>query len=695
MYLSRVRLVNWRSYEDATFDFQKPSSRRPLVLIGAMNGHGKTSFLIALYLGLFGKFGLRYCEGFGSFAENDVSSYRKAVALFRRNTSEQGDPTVVELTFTPTLNDTEEEEKEIRVVRRWFFTAGNKPKQGDNFEEVELYRDARPEKTGDLDIIGDRIEKFLFPAHVMPAFFFDGEQAQTLINNSGAPGIKKALEVMFGTKLLDELHDQMQQYITVCRQKMGGKRHASGKDQELHVKCQERDELNRHIAHLQEQESEITDEKDRLETERRGAQDELARLGGAKALDAKRLQDEVLTAEREKAMSEAAMTETARDLGIALAVSRLAPIIQNRLKAEEDRETWERLKTGTLERTTQVLDAAMPEPASRDNLLGHLAPDLRGRVRERFQSALEHIYHPPPSGCASEYILGHAKGEQRQTVFEMLARCRRSCARDIREKARRLNEAQDRHEEATVKFERLSQLPAQVNDLAARISELNRQIDEAIRRLSSIEYEIRKLKSDLHALSKRIGELTEDIARMEPDQKRVAVAERVHRVLDDLPDRLRPIALLHLEEKVTQHFLSIADKRFEGGRIVFPADEEGSPIFEGREGSRQRLDTMSGFERRSFGVAFSLALAEVTHKRIPLVIDTPLGNADSEYRPRLLKALTTVELDQVIILTHDQEVYGDVLQTIDRQVAQKFLVSFDQDRSMSQVQANAFFGGGI
>lgn len=44
------------------------------------------------------------------------------------------------------------------------------------------------------------------------------------------------------------------------------------------------------------------------------------------------------------------------------------------------------------------------------------------------------------------------------------------------------------------------------------------------------------------------------------------------------------------------------------------------------------------FEKRSFGIAFSLALAEITKRRIPLVIDTPLGNADSEYRPRTLKS---------------------------------------------------------
>ena len=71
MYLSKLHLQNWRSYADVTFAFNEPTEKRSVVLIGAMNGHGKTSFLISLYLGLFGKFGLRHCEGFGLLADED------------------------------------------------------------------------------------------------------------------------------------------------------------------------------------------------------------------------------------------------------------------------------------------------------------------------------------------------------------------------------------------------------------------------------------------------------------------------------------------------------------------------------------------------------------------------------------------------------------------------------------------------
>ena len=691
MYLSKIHLVNWRSYTDAMFEFRKPSSRRPLVLVGAMNGSGKTSLLVSLYLGLFGRFGLKYCEGFDKFSPDDSPHYREAISDFRRNMADPVEPTSIELVFAPTLQDSGEEE--VRVIRRWFFTSANKPKQGDYFETIEMYRDGKVIKLLDVDAAHESLSKYLFPPHIMPAFFFDGEQAQMLVNNSGAPGIKKAVEVMFGTKVVDEVHEQIQRYLSTFHLQMGGKKQASQKEQELQAKCQARDEINKRIAYLQKQEIEMGEEKDRLDLERQRDQETLARLGGEKALDVRVISEAAVSAEHDKTSAERSLTESVRNLGLSLAISRLAVSILNRLKSEEIRETWERLRAGTLERADQVLAAAMPEPPSADELLGHLSIELRERVKERFRLALAQIYVPPPTGCANEYLLGHVKGEHRQSTIDLVTSVRRQRAADIRQKAKHLKDAREQYEDAVARSERFSALPREVADLAERISSYNNQIAEAIRKLTSIENEVRKLKGDLHAINKRIGELQEEIARLEPAQKRVAVAERIHRVVDELVERLRPIALSHLQDAVTRHFLSIADRRFAGGKIAFPISEEGAPVFEWPSGNTQRIDTMSGFERRSFGIAFSLSLAEITQKRVPLVIDTPLGNADSEYRPRLLSALTNVDLDQVIILTHDQEVNGPILDDIEGQVLQKFLVVFDQENRLSSVHANSYFGG--
>lgn len=239
MYLSKLHLHNWRSYADATFEFREPTTRKSVVLVGAMNGHGKTSLLMSLYLGLFGRFGLRYCEGFRSEGEEDIKSYRDAISRYRRNNAVSEEPTTIDLTLTPTVGDADEDE--VRIVRRWYFSGANTPKQGDAFEEVDIYVGGRLQKRGDLDkdplvLAQERVERNLFPAHVAPAFFFDGEQAQELIENMGESGIKKAVEVMFGTKVVSEVADTMNQYLVRARQNAGGKRKSDDRQVELDQK---------------------------------------------------------------------------------------------------------------------------------------------------------------------------------------------------------------------------------------------------------------------------------------------------------------------------------------------------------------------------------------------------------------------------------------------------------------------------
>ena len=250
--------------------------------------------------------------------------------------------------------------------------------------------------------------------------------------------------------------------------------------------------------------------------------------------------------------------------------------------------------------------------------------------------------------------------------------------------------AREAIEDAKIKTKRLNNLPQATKDIRGKLDELNTQNQEISRKLGSLENEIRKLKSDLHTLNEEIGRIQEELARLGPQQKRIAIAERVSRALEDLQEKLKPTTTSRLEEYVTKHFLAIADRRFRGGRIRLPMG--GAPEIEMEGGTKALLEMFSGFEKRSFGIAFSLALAEITRRRIPLIIDTPLGNADSEYRPRTLEALKNVDLDQVIILTHDEEVTARLAETIRSATSQTFLVTFEGAAKGSSVQADAYFG---
>jgi DNA sulfur modification protein DndD len=583
----------------------------------------------------------------------------------------------------------------VRVVRRWYFTGKNEPRPGEGFEEVDVYVGDRLQKRGDLEknalvLAHERIERNLFEAHVAPAFFFDGEQAQKLIENMGEAGIKKAVEVMFGTKVIGELSDTIAQYLVRARQNAGGKKKSSDRQIDLDEKIAQRDGLNLRIGKLQADHIKLEREKDDRDRERNGLQEELARLGGGGNADSARIQAEYLEAERKQADEEKALTAAVRSLGISLAMSRVAPLIVNRLKAEAALESWEGLKRGTVENKDKVIAVALPEPPESDVLLGNLSEEVRRKVRERFLDALERIYNPQPSDCAKEYLLGHVKGDARTKTLLHLSRVLAAGSTEAKGAARHLREAREALEDAKVKTERLNNLPQATKDIRIQLDSLNTQNQEISRKLGGLENEIKKLKSDLHTLNEEIGRIQEELARLGPEQKRIAVAERVSRALEELQERLKPTTTARLEDHVTKYFVAIADRRFGHGRIRLPVG--GAPEIELEDGSRALLEMFSGFEKRSFGIAFSLALAEITRRRIPLIIDTPLGNADSEYRPRTLQALKDVDLDQIIILTHDKEVTPDLAESIKSATSQTFLVEFLGQARGSVVKPDSYFG---
>lgn len=693
MYLSRLYLQNWRTYRETIFDFNEPTARKSVVLVGAMNGHGKTSLLMSLYLGLFGRFGLRHCEGVTQENEPDPVSYRKAIEKYRRDVALADEPTIIDVTFSPTTNDSRDED-EVRVVRRWYFTGTNKAKQGDGFEEVDLYVGGKLLQNTSLDkdpiiIAYEKIERHLFPAHIAPAFFFDGEQAQKLIENTGEAGLKKAVEVLFGTKVIAEVSDTLSEYLKRVREQVGGKRKASDRQEELDSKILVRDELNSTIAKLQSDQVKLEKDKDAQEKERNNLVVELAQMGGSGAANAAKLQGDYVRIEKEVIDSEKALADSVRMLGIALAISRLSPAITAQLKSEELREQWEGLKKGTLDNKDKVLAFALPEPPNVDDLLGHLSPEIRTRVKSRFCDALERIYNPPPPESAKEYLLGHVKGDMRSRVVQQLTMVQDGASSRAKTAAKRLRDARETKDEVKARMDLIQNLPQQTQIIRERLDNLNDTNQEMTRRLGSVEGEIRKLKSDLHTLNEEIGRIQEELARLGPEQKRIAVVERVGRALEALQEQLKPTTTSRLEENVTKYFLKIADNRFRGGKICLPTG--GAPEFEWPDGKRQSLQTISGFEKRSFGIAFSLALAEITRRRIPLIIDTPLGNADSNYRPRTLQTLIDFDLDQTLILTHDKEVTSDLVELIRPSLLQSFLVEFQNRDQGSKVHNNQYF----
>ncbi len=695
MYLSKVHLRHWRAYSEATFQFEKPRLNKPITLIGAGNGHGKTSLLMALYLGLFGKYGLSSCEGFrkaGSSADVALKSMRAAMPkFFRRKGVPTDEPTQIELVFTDAKPGSCDE---IRVIRRWHFYQNNKLKGNEDIE-IHLANDAHPGgqllNYRDLDEAHFKLQQMLFPSYLTPAFFFDGEQAADLIGSSG--GLQKAVNVMFGEELTQKTVVELKRFSSNISKSGGSKQKAKKMEDECAILASKINHLNKEQGQLQQKREELEKATISKENKRDEIQRKISLLGG-QGRNIAQLTYEIKNAGKKETEARNALRDSLSHAGLALAIGRFKDTILKQLNDEHLLEEWERFKETMISHKEAVISRVLPEPQTEDTLLCNMASNVREQLKQRIISAFEAIYNRPKPQMAEHYILGHVKGEDRERIRNGIEKAAAEQAGILRQRARDYRKATDEWYNANNLLRIEKNRPDELNSLVAKLEELNENIHNDGIRLGGLNSQIDSKKSEVDGYNRRHGEILEKLKDIEPSLKRLAIAERARRVLSTFTQDLTTICAERLRAVVNEHFKEIADERFKDFDVELSVGK--SPIlkWEKEDGEMEvlHLESGSGFERRSFSIAFCLALAEITRRRIPLVIDTPVGNADAKYRRRALRSLAEFKhTDQIIILTHDEEVRGPFLEAIEDRVNQKMLIEFDKKTGKSQIHNDKFF----
>ncbi|MCK5869492.1 MAG: hypothetical protein KAG45_02400 [Methyloprofundus sp.] len=67
-------------------------------------------------------------------------------------------------------------------------------------------------------------------------------------------------------------------------------------------------------------------------------------------------------------------------------------------------------------------------------------------------------------------------------------------------------------------------------------------------------------------------------------------------------------------------------------------------------------ESLSAGERQIYAIAMLDALAKTSSRKLPMIIDTPLGRLDSKHRKKLVENYFPSASHQVIILSTDTEI---------------------------------------
>ena len=204
MIIKRLTMHNFGVYAGTnTFDFM---SDRPIVLIGGMNGRGKTTILEAILLALYGS---------NSFAYNE-SNY-KSYNLYLRSYINQNDlnqACYVELEF-----EIDNGEKETYLIRREWDGLTKKTK-----ETISVNKDGMED-----EFLSDNWAMFvenILPSALSSFFFFNGEKIADMAVDGTDDQVKESIRSMLGITVLDVLHnDLLRNLKKLNKEKTVGKRH--------------------------------------------------------------------------------------------------------------------------------------------------------------------------------------------------------------------------------------------------------------------------------------------------------------------------------------------------------------------------------------------------------------------------------------------------------------------------------------
>jgi len=102
-------------------------------------------------------------------------------------------------------------------------------------------------------------------------------------------------------------------------------------------------------------------------------------------------------------------------------------------------------------------------------------------------------------------------------------------------------------------------------------------------------------------------------------------------------------------------------------------------------------DSLSAGERQIYAIAMLDALAKTSGRKLPIIIDTPLGRLDSKHRKKLVENYFPSASHQVIILSTDTEIGKTYLASLEEHISHKIMLDYDGSAGSSNIESGYFW----
>lgn len=636
-------------------DLTPKSGKQPIVLIGGLNGAGKTTILESIQLALYGSLSHNSGRRTGSY-----ENYLRGLTHRGVPASEGG---AIELNFSAHQDGVEH----TYWVRRSWKSAGS------SLREILLVSVDGKHNQSLTSTWNEHIETFL-PRGIAGLFFFDGEQIEALADlDRSRQVLGSALAALLGLDLVERLSTD----LSVLKRRHRGEQVPDA----LRQSVEEKKQLV--TAHRQGEAAAKEAVAGRLT--------ELERCQKAfhEATEAYRASGGDLLERREASETTAAMVRTGlarTEDEIRHELSELTPLLQvpDLLTQVHDQVRIE----AEAKRERVVVEAI----SSRDELL--LEKLTEAKVAAKARAAIEDFLATDRDARRSSAAVDELLGYDDPVGLEGLL------SSVLPEARKRLQSAVDRRLMFKSELDQAERVLAAIPDPES---------------LAPLDRAREKARDALHRAEAQYGLATELLVTAGSDREKATAAyeaaldkaahanlaadddrrlvEHVDRVRQTL-EKLRVAATAQHLERISQLVQEALGMLLRKQRLITDVriDPKTYTVsLTGVDGHELPAKDLSAGERQLLAVALLWGLARAAGQPLPVVIDTPLGRLDGSHREHLLERYFPLASHQVVLLSTDTEIDEEAYELIAPKVGRSYQLEFDPETNATFVEDGYFW----
>ncbi|WP_227939008.1 DNA sulfur modification protein DndD [Alkalihalobacillus deserti] len=665
MLLKRLIFDNYKTYYGhQELDLYIPpqaqqEENKNIILIGGLNGAGKTTILKAILFVLFGKRGMSDTE------------YKRLFSNVINNTFfDEGGR---DCSITLFLETDKKEEWELKVS--WSFDQYKRVLKENRDITIRKHnaRHGQTAKIDNIEVYNRFIDKII-PYYAAPFFIFDGEEIKDTILRQNSREMKEAIQKITGMNSykdlitdLNEIKKNLQTEIA----KIGNSKKIDNVQKALLEEQKKIDEYQSKVDHFTKELNIFNSDAQKIKERR----DEKLKLN-------MKSRDKLIKKRTELETKIKYKQDQFKDTFNSNAISIILDPKINNLITEVKKEKSLRDKAMMVEASLKPYHKFINE------LLGHeISPSLTEEQYKQIKDIGERIWMKEDSisSESTDYIELHDLSPREYTTLTSKKNVATQPIIQLVNEVEKLNQQIEEMEQD------ISLAPDAVD-----VTQETNELDKLLKKTGEIELRYKAIKSKLRSslevkntLDRQMDNASGQIGDLGSVERRYNDVVKIINALEEYIIKSTTLKAEYISEEFSRMLVKLFRKQDEFGKIAFDTETYTVRLYNDR-GQEISIHDRSAGEMQMISSSLIWALTKASDLSLPMVIDTPLGRLDSVHRNHLINHYYKELSEQVIILSTDTEITDEYVNLMKSHSYRQYMLDYNEDKKYTVLRDGYF-----